>query len=406
LNSTPPVDDVATRSLRALAIAGCVARFVLAAITFGTNDMEAWTTFGERACALDLCVLYDKVLGMFGQFNHPPLMGKLAAGIWWLAERAGVPYHLAFKSVAATADCGTALLLRSHALRSRGARAGEALFAAYAWSAISLLIAGVHGNTDAIGVFFLVAAVLMFDRDRHLLSGACFAGALNVKLIPVIAVIPVAMQLRSLRGAWRWALGLLCGAISLLLVVHCPAVFLQKVVAYIPRRENWGFPYLFDHHPPVVELLARAARAAPLVLALLAGLYVRFARGSALQAATLAVAGFILTAAGFGVQYLLYLAPLVFLVDRRLGVVYGLLAGVFVYRVYRPFMNLALPVRIHMFGHFSAKQARLGVAVFVTVWLVLVYVLTIVWRRRRLDRAGTATQGLAAARVAQPPLSQ
>ena len=369
-----------TKALLAVGAVGLALRFVLAVVFFGTNDMEAWTTFGEGVATQSLCFVYGHVAGMFGQFNHPPLMAELAGGLWWLAATLGVPYALAFKLVPVACDCATALLIFRIVLRQRGERAAAIAFVVYAFSLVSMLIAGVHGNSDATCLFLCLLAYERFERRAFFAAGVALAIALNVKLIPVIVLIALVLQVRSAPALLRLALGLSLGLLPLLLVRDCGSVFLEKVVAYVPHRDSWGVLHFLsflrsDAAKSAAVAFADLGRFVPLVGAVLCGLIVRQRRLTPFHAAAATFAVFLVGAVGFGVQYLVYLAPFACLVSCPWGFAYTTLAGVFVACVYAPFTSAHAPYVIHMFGRIGPRAAMIGVAVWTLALLVLVRVL-------------------------------
>jgi hypothetical protein len=376
---------------------GLALRCVLWLSSEGTNDIRTWLRFAHTIRLYGLGATYTRDL----LFNHPPLMGMLAHGTWLVSQRFGVPFALAFKVYGLLADFGSALLL-VHIWRRRGQRGRAALaFAGYGWALSAILISGYHGNTDPVYWFLVLCSVhFLQDRAAPLRAGLLMGAALEIKLIPMLVVLPLAACCRDLKSFVRYGLGIsIALAPFAWIVLHLSAIdrvsFARNVFGYTSYRELWG-----------VELVLRAIGAATLTSAPAVARYVEMAgalwgelgskfllavtsclaaahalrryRGlDAYAIASLAFCLFLVLASGFGVQYMGAIAPLLFACRIRDGFASATASGVFIALIYTSFVQVWSPV----FGQHTFFSAAFAVPSFITWWVILRAAMRI-WRTR------------------------
>ena len=344
----------------------------------GTNDILAWEHFARAIRMKGIWALYhDDVL-----FNHPPLMGWLARAALEFADLTHLPFWLVFKSVPVLANVSIAFALRRIWERSdvagHGKAAGKAAFAAYGTALAPMLVASYHGNTDGIAVALLVWSLYFaVTRDRLFVAGLVLGAACNVKLIPLLAVLPALAALRRKRDLQSFAGGLAFGVVPYLFVwAMTGADFLRNVFGYASSTELWGVHVLFS-----------TLRALPFVgetvvdglhpwyfengkFLLLAGIAIlafvgRWSRIGFAELLAASMALFLVLTPGFGVQYAIYPAPLMFAVSRAWGIAYSLIAGIYVAFVYASWSLPAFPLQASYRGY----HPNLGYFGFLT-WCV------------------------------------
>ena len=376
---------------------GFTARVLLWLGSEGTNDIRTWLRFANtiRLYGLGATYTYDPL------FNHPPLMGLLAHGTWLASQRTGMSFATAFKLYGLVADLGSALLL-VHIWRRRGQSARAALaFAGYGWAISAILISGYHGNTDPVYWFLVLCSVYFLqDRSAPLLAGLLLGAALEVKLIPMLVVLPLAACCRDLKSFVRYSLGV---GIALLpfawIVLNLNArdqtSFARNVFGYTSYREFWG-----------LELVLKALSAATLTSAPEVARYVEMAGAlwgelgskillclttflaanhairrypglDAYALATLAFCLFLVLASGFGVQYMGAVAPLLFACRIRDGFAVTTSSGLFIGLIYASFVLTWTPI----FGQHGYFSAAFAVPSFIT-WCVIARATSRIWRTR------------------------
>lgn len=298
-------------------------------------------------------------------------MGHLSVLALWISEATPLRFRVVLKIPSVAAEAVTAWLLYRIWSERSGPGAGQRAAAAYALALSPIVISGFHGNTDAIYFCLaLAAAYLMESKRAPFWAGLAMAGALNVKLIPVVAVLPLWSRCTSLRAAGRYAAGGILGAAPFFWALTTfgadgRRAFLEALLLYRSNLEYWGLELfvrwghtLLDPVFPPLAVLVRGAgdiyaayggEVVMLASAMLAArhvlLSVREGRPAldAYQLVFLGFALFLVLGPGFGVQYVgCVIAPLI-AVDIRRGVVVATATGVFITTLYAIFMVRWLP---------------------------------------------------------------
>jgi len=371
----------------ALILAGFAARLCLWWMSIGTNDSINWHQFGSSIASNGLAATYQYL----ESFNHPPLMGLWAkTAFLWSTSLWSFAHYFKLAGLG-----GEALILWALA-RFASLKAA----AAYAWLPAAILVSGFHGNTDCLYAALVLMAVIAFDRQRFFLAGLFLAAALNVKLIPLMLLPLVFIGSPNRRALLRLAAGLAFGAVPFIdPALEAGPEMYRNMLLYNSNADNWGLPLLLhslgeipsmvEFAAPVTDAYLFAGRyvilAAVTVVALLSRL--RNRRPMAEQAA-LGAALFLLLTPGFGVQYVVFVAPLLCLVDVPAALRWGCVSGLFIGLVYWYFRTPA----VHLTSMQTADYPPQAWIVGVAAWAILLH---FVWRHR-----GQST--LSAADTAQP----
>jgi hypothetical protein len=380
-----PIPRLAT--LGVLLLAGLVLRGWIMAISVGTNDIEAWRDFAERINKDGLGHCYETLRHL----NHPPLV---ALGVSWVASLAsalGVRFAVAFKSVVVLADVGTAVLL--YRIWQSKARIGLVGAAAYALAPLALLVTAYHGNTDPVLAGMCLLAVWLLDERRHLAAGLALGAAFNIKLTPLLLVPLLLGRCTTRKEMLRFLAGLAAGGVpfAVALLAYGKA-FAQKVLSYSPPPTQWGIGallppamghrVLYDYAEPVFRILTRHGRILLGVLAVaLALLARRRPHWSLYEAAAATMGVFLVLLPGFGIQYAIWVLPLLLAADLAGGAVYGVVAGMFALFLYVIWWTGKSPY----YTVFLAPYPPAAVLVGVVAWTLLAL------RTARLIRRGMAT---------------
>jgi hypothetical protein len=211
------------------------------------------------------------------------------------------------------------------------------------------------------------------------------AGAINVKIIPLLLICPVLASLRSWREVRSFCLATSLGAIPFLILwAGVGSAFIRNVVGYGSNLEPWGVRILLfqltvlpDMTAPAFQKLVTAyddfGRAAIILSIFLLTAYGYWRRLDAARLMACAFALFLLLAPRFGVQYVAYLAPLMFAVALGWGFAYATVSGLFIGFVYGHFQIDAFPLESnHNLGEIPMQAAYLGFAAWWTILCFLV----------------------------------
>jgi hypothetical protein len=380
-----------TGLLWVLAALGIVATFGVSLCSWGTNDTLSFARFANGLERDGLLATYrhDPL------FNHPPLVSLWCRAALAAAGDSALAFAVVFRIPIVLAGGACALLLaRIARLRGASPRAAAAMAASVAWNPCLILVAGYHCNTDPLyATLSLLAVHLLQDRRRPLLAGLALGLAINVKLIPVLLIVPLALTLRSWRDLFAFAGGLALMALPFLPPLLMEPAFARNVLHYRSQLDNWGVPYLLaqattgDLSPrgeptgnDLPSLYFRTGSA--LVLAAVLGwaaLARRLNRWDAYRVAAVTFALFLVLTPGFGVQYLVIAVPFLYATTTRaFANAYGLLAGLFLLATYWMFWDGGFPLSSLLNSRFPAPLAVLGLL----PWGLLVYFLAVVAPRR------------------------
>lgn len=283
-------------------------------------------------------------------YNHPPLPGLYAL---FSAAHDANDQHLfceIFKIPSFLAEIMSAVLVGMIWRRKKNARVGAIAFAAYAFALGPIAISAFHCNTDAVSAAFALLACERSDREKHGQAGLALAAAMSVKLIPLL-ISP--MLFFRARG-WKKKAWLVLGA-SAALIPYLPFAANLPVVAkatfgYAPPGEHWGLVYLLSMFADITVLRESATAAKTFVThygkevvmfaSLSAGALAAFNRRlSAYGGASMVLLAFLVFSPGFGVQYVVAVAPILFAYDIVTGFTYATVSGIFVSLVYASFLR-------------------------------------------------------------------
>lgn len=372
--------------LLALGLLGLAARLLLAAVSAGSDDIRAWHRFSTIIEERGLLALYleDPL------FNHPPLAGYLGASALFTARYLHLPFAFIFKLPSVVADCLTAFLLFRIWRRKADERMAARVFALYGLTLCSILVTGYHGNTDSICTFLAFLAIFLLEEKRSdFWSGAALAAAINVKLIPLLLIPALLSQYRLRKNCLKFSAGLSVGILPFLpLAMAIGPTLYGNVLQYNSLFEWWGLPVFLKAFEklsrpvsqPLADWLSLAAEHyrhvgrylivfSIVAVCVLGSTRRRLGR---YDLATVSISFFLILAPGFGVQYVVYAVPFIFVQSTRWGALYASVAGVYIGLVYYHFLVDYAPLA----SAHTLPYPRIYAIPATITWGVLVAVLT------------------------------
>jgi 4-amino-4-deoxy-L-arabinose transferase-like glycosyltransferase len=329
------------RLVLGLALLLLVLKAIIAARTYGTNDIRHWTDFvngvAERGPVGVYGINFERSF-----YNHPPAIGYFLQLVD-LGRHHGLSIGFSIRTVASLADVGTALLVFEILRRRRSLR--EATWAAclVAASPVLVIISGFHGNTDPIFVLFtLLALHLLADRDKPLAGGLSMGLAIGIKIVPVVA-IPALLVLAFIRGRrslFRFGAGFLIsfGITWLPALISEGRPVREHVLGYAGSGiSQWGLIQVghWFHDPAWADFLTDSGRF-PIVLlcALVPAALVWRRPAMAAEAVGLSLVAFLFLSPAFGCQYLVWAMAAAYLLDFGWATAYNLGAGLVLFKIY------------------------------------------------------------------------
>ena len=376
------------------AIAALVCKQALALFTYGTNDAYRYQQFYFWSHAIGVAIykyLWD--------FNHPPSMIHILAVMGWLGQTTALPFPFWLRIPGILADAGSVWLvwkllgarLRSEASRGTVSTALALLLLAVA--PVAIMVSGFHGNTDGVLIFFVLLAVWLAEQEQPAwLVGAAFGAALCFKVSPIVAAPAMLLYQNGLRRRLQFLAGMV--AVPLLAwqpyLLQDPAQIWKNVFGYRSLYGIWGISFLTSQTPLLAWLNTGFRALGPyLVLGACtaAAVYMNTRRNKPTLYVQVGFIFFLFLAlsSGFGVQYLLWLAPWVVELGALPAAIYFAASGIFLFSVYN-FWCQGLP-------WYVADSNRIGPWVGYMEWLQLlvwasVLMLTwLAWHRIRLPES-------------------
>lgn len=377
-------------------VALCLLTRLPGAIFLGAEvaDIKSYRVMAEYALRGEN-VYHRKVL-----FPYSPLTLPIPAASLWLAERTGLPFHLAIKLWPIAADCGLALLVwLSGRRRGWDERAAWLGGLAYALSPVAILTSAFHGNHTLLGVLFAFWACFHVTGESGvaarryrvaalLLGLGVAARSFPVLLAPVFAILlplgegGVGLKRRLLFLA---LVGLPTALASIPAIVLDAPAYVRELTTYSGfadqgwlaiRRAIGVVQGTGRRFPPDTEAWLRASKWIFFALygALLAEL-VRGRRAVELTAGCLMAWLLFLTAyAGVSTHYLVWVVPFGLFVSRSWTHVYSAaatLSMVGFYLTWFPGILLGryAPPRLGP-APAAAPEWRLYLAALVVLWVV------------------------------------
>lgn len=347
--------------------AGLALRLWVAFHSVGSDDAVTWEGFARSVRFNGLAATYR----LDSQFNHPPLMGEMAAAAQHIAQRYGLAFAFVFKIPAILASTVLTFLLM------RRVKLSWPWLVVLLLNPLDVMVSAYHGNTDVVCALFAVAATMAVAAERPLIAGLLLGAAINVKLIPVLLIAPLLICLPSYRTRFWMLFGLGFGVIPFVpILLTAREAFVHNAVDYGSVGHPWGlclFAYGFEPAFPkfaakMWKFLAAHGKHGLLAVGFLFSLLSRWTRTlDTYRVAAFVFTVFLVLAPGFGVQYLIYTAPFLVMAFPRRGLVYLVLASAYAFSLYHWYWTKTFPPQSHFFGWPDLNSILLG---FV-VWLAL-----------------------------------
>jgi hypothetical protein len=233
-------------SIVGFGLIGLMLKLVIAFNTFGSNDAVLFYTFAKALSRDGLEWTYRHSI----LFNHPPLTAYYLQLIFYLDHQpffkaSGLTFPVLLRLPGILADFVVLLVLLEIPKKRPKITIPRWALALFAFSPVSLMVSGFHGNTDPVMVMFLVLAAYMCLKNKPALSGLFVALGCQVKIVPLLFV-PIFFFFWLHRRAIL--LFLLPFAITLLVLWleplgKFPALFIKNVLSYSSFWGLWGITY-------------------------------------------------------------------------------------------------------------------------------------------------------------------
>jgi hypothetical protein len=318
-----------------VALLALVPKLIIAARTYGTNDIFHWYDFLQAVHNHGPVGIYSFKF-KHSYYNHPPLIGYY---LWVLDKLQGhhLRMPLTLRSVSSVSDVVSAVLVFEILRRRRALVEATAAGVLVAISPVLFIISGFHGNTDPVFVMFVLLALhLLADRSQPAWAGAALGIAVGIKIVPFV-VLPALLIYALIRG-WRPLLEFIVGFAVVFGLSWGPALIQEHaavrahVIGYPGSGvSQWGLIQLahWMGDPSWEKTLTGSGRFLEVLFCAAAGAVVVWWRPHLVaEAVGLSLGLFLFLGPAFGCQYLVWGMAASYLLSFTWATAYNLFAGI------------------------------------------------------------------------------
>ena len=375
------------RRFLVVAALALVLKLYLAWFSPGTPDIGAFKNLSDILLSRGGLGVYHASLPLDKAFNYLPFMLHFVRTVRFLADVSGLPFAFCLRLASVVADVGSALVLlkivEARATRDKR-RTSPAAFALYLGAPVTIWVSGFHGNTDAIMMFLLLISLWLLQTQKSAwLVGVAFGMSLNIKLMP-LALAPLFLVFLP---NWRQRIEY---SIAVVATIFCaglpyfaqdPIYIWHRAFGYNGMYGIWGIARLLRALPSMTVLdliFLRFGRFFLLGALLLSTLWMNRLkhRPDLMQQCAISILIILILTPGFGVQYLVWLAPLIVFLDLPATAIFNLASSLFLSISY---ILIWIAYPIHAWPPPPLVQAI--VLLGIVCWLILVLILMIEARR-------------------------
>jgi len=308
-------------------------KFLLAAVTIGTNDVATWRSFAHNAMMCGRCAY--QFAGPYGDpFNHPPFIIHFLK-LLGMSSAAWFPFLIRLPAI--LADIGTVLVV-TRLIPGISTR----LIVLLALNPVSILVSGFHGNTDPLMIFFVVLAVYLLKIEQIKWAGAAFGMAINIKIVPLLMVPAILVYIwyrKSLRGVLLFVCiaAVVVLALSVPYILSNPLAILKATLGYRGLYGRWGISLILAGFPISEvghEIAYRVLQLLVIALALVLAVYLNRRKiDLTYQIGLIFFLLFLLTPA-HALQYLAWPVPFILALGFWWSLAYYASAGLYLFLTY------------------------------------------------------------------------
>jgi len=331
---------------------GLAFRAYVIAQSNGSNDFHIWLDHTAVLKAHGFLWAYGNTGDgtPYLLYNHPPLPGLYALFSAAHDNNDQHRFTQLFKIPSFLAEIMSAVLVGLIWRRRRNARMGALAFAGYAFALGPIAVAAFHCNTDAVSAAFALLACERSERERHGAAGLALAAAMSIKLIPLLLSPLLFFHARGWKAKARLVVGASAALVPYLSFASHLGTVAKATFGYAPPGEHWGLVYMLSMFADITVLHDSATAAKTFVThygkevvmfaSLAAGALAAWNRRvSTYGGASIVLLAFLVFSPGFGVQYVIAVAPILFAYDVVVGLAYATISGLFVSLVYASFLR-------------------------------------------------------------------
>lgn len=352
---------------------------------YGTNDVSYWNAFSDIIQRFGTFKIYSLV----PIYNHTPLMSWILKLIKLVEIKSSLDFPFLFRLLPIFADYAGIFiiwkLLKKYKIKNKVSICLVCII-----NPINFLISGFHGNIDPVFIFFILLAIYLAENDNSIFSGLTYGISICIKIVPVILAPVFFFYLKDNRKRITFFLSasVLPGIIFLPYLLKDFYPVTKNIFLYSSLKGIWGVGHvlasIFTNENININIRNLAYTVFKFHIAygviiffilsiFLARLLISNKKINLVEGAFLVFCLFLAIMPGFGVQYLSWLPLFAVIVSFRLGMIYMLLGGVFLYRVYA-YWNGGLPLyyaNSDIVGQWVGFEKKLDII----LWLIIIVML-------------------------------
>lgn len=325
-NTPPPVKIPQTLIL--LLILACFIRILIILFSMGSNDMMCWLDFIRNYNRIGICESYEAQ----PLLNHPPFSVAFFSFLDSLRSFFRFQNPEDVRIFFAITDFIVAFAIYLFWLQKKQPDKAVVGLGAYLLMPVSFLLSSFHGNTDSLVAMFLFFSVFASQKKAAFLSGLFLGISLNVKVIGVLFFPLLVFSQQNSKSSVFFSIGFFISVLPMFFFIDCQTIMIQHVFGYVPQFERWGIPYFIEMATgDQKSSIGYRHFSKYLITGVAFGMAFfkerYFLSGKNPEFCSLLGITLLLLAPGFGIQYLLWFFPLLFLVDLHLAKLYGIAAS-------------------------------------------------------------------------------
>ena len=321
-------------------------KLIFSSRVYGTNDITYWIYFSKIIQEFGTSKIYSLVK----IYNHPPLVSWILKLVRFIEIKSQLSFPFLFRLMPILADYMSIFviweLLRKYKIKNKILICLICII-----NPINFLVSGFHGNIDPIFIFLTLLTIYFIENNNIILSGLIYGLSMCVKIVPIILVPVFIFYLKERKDKIIFVLS----SSILPVVVFLPYLIIdfhfiiRNIFLYSSLKGIWGLGHILSSifMNESININIRNFSFLIFKLHIAFGLTIFFILSLILskflienqklnltEGAFLTFSLFLVITPGFGVQYLSWLSLYSVIVFPILGMIYVLLGGVFLYRVY------------------------------------------------------------------------
>lgn len=348
-------------------------KLIFSYLVYGTNDITYWIRFANTIQKFGTLKVYSLV----PIYNHSPLISWLLEIIKLIEVQTKLSFPFLFRLMPILADYASIFviweLLKKYNIKNK-----TFICLICVISPINFLVSSFHGNTDTVFVFIILLAIYFTENNNFILSGLLYGLSMCIKIVPIILLPTFIFYIKDERDKIIFFLS----SLIVPLVVFLPYLFqdyypvAKNIFLYSSLKGIWGLGHI----------LFSIARNQSINIHITFGLFIFFMLNifitkflinnkklNLTEGAFLAFCLFLGITPGFGVQYLSWLSLYAVISSLTFGMIYTLIGGIFLYRVYA-YWDGGLPLyyaNSDKVGQWVGFEAGLDIV----LWLIIIIML-------------------------------